>query len=312
MRYLILILTAMSVSACGMLSNVQKSPYRAAQPEVRDVPYSARPGDELRKKVMVLPFLDQKVDRSKNVVETARRVVVNDLLRTRQFVIVNNTDFPQDVKSYLKDSKSYDMAAIARVAKALGVSAVIEGKVMEIRAKRVGDEIGVFRKVKASVDVTIGLRVFGTKTGREILTTTRKATAEAETTRVAQDSYSDRHLQEDPILVARGVSKAFRSTVPLVVKAVEKLNWEGRVAMIDGDRIFVNAGRLSGIQVGDILKVVEEGDEVFDPETGTFLGYAPGRMKGTLEVTSYFGKDGSVSVIHSGSGFKENDRVELY
>lgn len=310
MKKLVIALLALSVSACGLL-NVQKSPYRAA-PEVREVGYSARPGDELRKKVMVLPFLDEKVDRSQNVVDTARRVVVSDLMRTRQFVVVNNSDFPQDVKSYLKDSKAYDMQAISKIAKALGVSAVIEGKILEIRAKRIGDEIGVFRKVRASVDVTIGLRVFGTKTGREIMTTTRKATAEAETTRVAENSYSDRQLQEDPILVASGVSKAFKSAVPMVVKAVEKLNWEGRVAMIDGDRIFVNAGRLSGIQVGDILKVVEEGDEVFDPETGTFLGYAPGRMKGTLEVVSYFGKDGSLSVIHSGSGFKENDRVELY
>ena len=35
-------------------------------------------------------------------------------------------------------------------------------------------------------------------------------------------------------------------------------------------------------------------------------------MKGTLEVISFFGTDGSIAVIHSGSGFRENDKVELY
>ena len=64
--------------------------------------------------------------------------------------------------------------------------------------------------------------------------------------------------------------------------------------------------------MGDILKITEEGDEIFDPDTGIFIGRAPGRMKGTVEVVSYFGRDGSICLIHSGSGFKENDRVELY
>ncbi len=82
--------------------------------------------------------------------------------------------------------------------------------------------------------------------------------------------------------------------------------------MINGDRIFLNVGRISGLQIGDILKVSEEGDEIFDPQTGNYVGKAPGRLKGTLEVVSYFGQDGAISIIHSGAGFRENDRVELY
>jgi hypothetical protein len=90
------------------------------------------------------------------------------------------------------------------------------------------------------------------------------------------------------------------------------MTWEGRIAMIAGDRVYLNAGRLSGLQINDILKVTEEGKEIYDPQTGRFIGKAPGRMKGTVEVVSYFGKDGAIAVIHSGSGFKENDRVEMY
>jgi hypothetical protein len=58
--------------------------------------------------------------------------------------------------------------------------------------------------------------------------------------------------------------------------------------------------------------VSEEGQEIFDPETGGFIGKAPGRMKGTIEIVSYFGKDGAIGIIHSGSGFEENDIVEIY
>ena len=108
------------------------------------------------------------------------------------------------------------------------------------------------------------------------------------------------------------VRDAFMGLIRTIASSIEKLSWEGRVAMVSGERIFINAGRLSGLQVGDILKIAEDGEEVYDPETGRFIGHAPGRMKGTVELVSYFGKDGAIGVVHSGSGFKENDRVQLY
>lgn len=310
MKKLVFLPVLLALSACSLL-DVKTSPQRK-EIEVKDVPIQARQGDELKKRILVLPFLDSELQRSQNVVNVARRVVVEDLLETRQFVIVNNSDFQQDLNSFLKDNKEYDLAAISRVAASQGIAAVVEGRILEIRAKKIGDELGVFRKLRANVDVTVQIRVYGAKTGREILQTVKRATVESETTRVGENTYSDRYLQEDPQLVRDGVRKAFRSTVGPIVKAVEKLSWEGRVAMVNGDRIYLNAGRISGIQIGDILKVTEDGDEVFDPETGAFIGYAPGRMKGTVEVVSYFGKDGAIGVVHSGSGFKENDRVELY
>jgi len=76
--------------------------------------------------------------------------------------------------------------------------------------------------------------------------------------------------------------------------------------------LYLNVGRTSGLQVGDLLKVMDDGDDIYDPENGSHVGRVPGRLKGTLELISYFGADGSVAVIHSGSGFKENDRVEIY
>jgi hypothetical protein len=290
--------------------NTQKAPERSA-PLVKDVAVDARSGDMVRRKIIVLPFLDSQSERSKSVTDVARAVVVGDLSRTGQFVVVNNNDFPQDLIKFQKGSE-YDLAAISKLTGNMGIAGIVEGKVMEVRARKIGDEIGVFRKVRANVDVTVQIRVFGNRTNKEVLNTVRKATVESETTRVGETSYSDKYLQEDPALVRAGVKQAFAGAIPAVVKAMEKLSWEGRIAMVSGDRIYVNAGRLSGLQIGDVLKIVEDGSEIFDPETGGFIGIAPGRMKGTVEIVSYFGTDGAISVIHSGSGFKENDKVELY
>lgn len=294
--------------ACGSLG--LETQHKEATPQVRDVPFQARDTDDMRKKVIVLPFLDTELQRSNNVKEVARRSVIDELNGTRNYIVINNSDLPQDVAGFVKENKEYDIVALSRMAANTGVSAIIEGRILDIRARKNGDEIGVFRKIRATVDVNVQVRVFAAKTGREIYNVTHKATVESEATRMGDEG--DRDLQDDPNLVRVAVRRAFKDAMGGLVKAVEKLSWEGRVAMVTGDKIYINSGRLTGIQIGDILKITEEGTEIFDPESGTFIGSAPGRMKGTIEIVSYFGKDGSIAIVHSGSGFKENDRVEMY
>lgn len=279
--------------------------------EVRDVELESRADDEPpRHRVMVLPFLDEKGDRSKKVAEAARQVLVRELTRSRQFVVVAMEDFPQDPKKFITTDQEYDLGAIARLAANMGIAAVIEGKILTVHARRIDDSVGLIRHLKAQVETQTRLRVFAGKNAKEILNETRTATEDATSVHLGDSSAGS--LSDDPELVRQTVRKAFVTGLPDLVKAIEKLNWEGRIAMVSGEKIYINAGRLSGIQIGDILKITEEGEDVYDPDTGRFIGTAPGRMKGTVEIVSYFGKDGSISVIHSGSGFQENDRVELY
>ncbi len=299
------------LSACSLLASRSATPTETVR--TRDVPFQARASQEIapRKRVMVLPFIDQGVTRSDRVALIAREAVVRALLRTDSFVVVSNNDFPKDLNQFLKNGE-FDLEALARLANGMGLAAVIEGKVMDVKAKRIGDEIGLVRTIRAKLDATISLRMIATKNGKIVLSEVRSASMEDSTTVLAERALTDKHLEENPRLIEGAVTKAFQSVVPKIVQAVDKLNWEGRVALVKGDRIYLNAGRLTGIQVGDVLKVTEEGEDVYDPETGILIGRVSGRLKGTIEVVSYFGKDGSVAVVHSGSGFHENDRVELY
>lgn len=313
MRVLLILPLVLVLSGCSVLSGKKSANEKAdAGPEIRDVSHNARLEEEApRHRVLVLPFLDERLEKSTAMSEMARQTVVRELLRTRQFVIVSPDDFPQDPKKFITEENEYDLAQISRLAATLGVSAVIEGKVLSMKAKRVGDSVGLIRSLKANVSTQVRLRVAAGKNGKEILNEMRSAETDATTTRVG-DRGNLTNLADDPELAKTAIRKAFMSAIPNIVRAVEKLSWEGRVAMVNGERVFINAGRLTGIQVGDVLKITEEGDDVYDPDTGRFIGTAPGRLKGTVEVVSYFGKDGAIAVVHSGSGFQENDRVELY
>lgn len=309
MKYLWLCLL---LSGCAALSG-NRSAEKTSNIEVRDITPMGRGEDEApRHRILVLPFLDERLEQSKAAADVSRQTVVRELLRTNQFVIVAPEDFPQDVKKFITEDGDYDLPQVAKVASGMGVAAVLEGKVLSVKARRMGDSMGLIRQTKAQISTQVRLRMYAGKNGKEILNELRSADTEASTTRMGASLNAGPSLADDPELIRTAVRKAFLSAIPNVVRAVEKLSWEGRVAMVAGERVFVNAGRLTGIQLGDILKITEEGDDVYDPETGRFIGTAPGRLKGTVEIVSYFGKDGAVAVIHSGSGFQENDRVELY
>ncbi|MDZ4678311.1 MAG: hypothetical protein SGI74_12470 [Oligoflexia bacterium] len=266
-------------------------------------------GEGPRKRILLLPFINDSIEKDPAVARTAREALLAGLRITDNFVILDNNDVPKDLKQFRKDN-GYDMEEIAKVAADLGVVAIVEGRILVIKAHRSGDDVGLIRSVKAEVQSTVGIRVFSAANHKEMLNEVRSATSEAKSHRVLSNGKES--LTADPDLIRASLVSAFQGMILPITKAVDKLNWNGKVALVSGDRIYLNAGRLTGLNVGDILRVNEDGDSVYDPDTGVFIGRAPGHMKGTLEVISYFGKDGSITVIHSGSGFKENDRVELY
>lgn len=281
----------------------------------RNVPFRARTSNEPMKRVFVLPFVDAANQKPREVLEGARRVFVMDLLRTGEFVVLKNSDFPKDFETFKKGPESnyeYDLGKITELSQGQGVSGVIEGQILEIKTKRIGDDVGIVRKIKAIVEAKVRIRAFAVEGNKEIFNEIRTATVEGTTTRFAERGYSDLDLQDDPALVNEVVQAAFQGLIPPLTAAMRKLSWSGRIAMVRGEKIYINAGRISGIQVGDLLKVMDQGQDIFDPQTGTFIGRAEGRMKGTIEIVSYFGKDGAIGVVHSGADFRENDKVELY
>ncbi len=64
--------------------------------------------------------------------------------------------------------------------------------------------------------------------------------------------------------------------------------------------------------MGHILKVITEGRDIYDPDTGALIGTAQGEIKGAIEVIDYFGPDGAIAVLHSGGQIQKGDLVQMY
>ena len=265
----------------------------------------------LRKKVVVLPFLDEQSDRAPEFREQARKAFLFDLNRSGAALAVDSSEMKVDFKKYLQ-AGDYQLADLSALGKEWGVAAFLEGKILDFRVKRTADHVGIVRKMTTTFEAVVRVRMAHARSGKEFYNTTKTVTLEQDGVRMGERTETDRFLRENPQFLVTVIKDAFLDFTPQISAALDRLIWEGRIAAINGDRVYLNVGRQSGIQIGDVLRVSESGEDVFDPQSGGHIGQVPGRQKGTLEVVSYFGVDGSIAVVHSGAGFKENDRIELY
>jgi hypothetical protein len=200
---------------------------------------------------------------------------------------------------------------LIREAKNWGVSLVVIGRITKAIFRSEGDDVGLFRKRQALAAIDVEVKMFDVASGRELLSAGKSGEAIATTMAAFEkDDLEGRAKRLEMLEFA--LRKAVSLVSPDVLKATEKLVWEGAIAKIAGGKVYLNAGKTSGLMPGDILKVMTTGDEIYDPATGAFLGRTPGVLKGTLEVVDFLEGDGAVAEVHTGGNFVEGDLVQLY
>jgi hypothetical protein len=83
-------------------------------------------------------------------------------------------------------------------------------------------------------------------------------------------------------------------------RELDGLDWFCRVAKVDGEEIYINAGRLTGLKVGDVM-------EVFRPK-------GPGEreeVKGKIQISAWFGIDASIGQLIQGNKPDTDDILKI-
>lgn len=270
---------------------------------------------ELKKRVVILPFLDKNNSRDLNVLKNAREAFINSLNATDELIALDSSVLKLDLSKYIKDN-IYDLKAIAKESQTVGISCILEGRIIDMRFKDEDmskvDNSSSLKSRPVNFEVVVQARMINIRSEQELFNTVKTVSIDEENSTIPENITSENFFNRNNELTELLIKDAFLDFNSKLVESLKYIIWEGRIAALQGDRIYINVGQISGVQVGDILKVVDDGNEIYDTELGYHLGKVPGKAKGTLEVVGFFGQDGAVSVIHSGAGFKENDRIELY
>lgn len=267
--------------------------------------------DTIKKKVSILAIFNESHYGSDDLAVTVTQELKKEVRKTNQFILD-----PTGVKLYGSSKEVYSgggvkLTQLARKARIAGLNIVVFGRVVDAKVRQKQDEIGIFREIKSYSEVKLELKMFDVIANKEIFSEVLNGYTDDKTFKLFSQDRDNQLLYRRELLRYTG-KVAVRMALPKIIAISEKLDWMGRIAKVIGSKIYINAGRSSGIQISDILKVMTEGQEIYDPETGSLIGISAGEVKGTIEIIDYFGPDGSIAVLHSGGSVLEGDFVQLY
>ncbi|NDD90742.1 hypothetical protein EBZ37_01470 [bacterium] len=268
-----------------------------------------------RKKIVILDFWNDTPVKAATIGTFAADELRRGLFVTQRLIV------PTDIRTEFvtKDFVQLDqgggegvrVAQLIREGRRLGVAVIGIGRISKIVFRQRGDEVGLLRQTQSLAAADLEIKLFDVSAGREILSVGKSGQSSSNNL-VSVEGENQQSSDYRIELTRLAVRDAVAQLVPDVIKTVEKLAWQGRIAKIVGGKYYINSGKGSGLIHGDILKVLTAGEEVYDPATGAYLGRAPGQLKGTVEVVDFLGTDGAVAELHTGGNFQEGDTVQLY
>jgi hypothetical protein len=135
------------------------------------------------------------------------------------------------------------------------------------------------------------------------------------------DGFSGRTINRDQRIISadQGAAEKEELLRALLAQAVvdlekraAKYGWSTRVAMVEGNNIYLSAGKASGLNQGDMFAIYGPGKEIIHPIAKVSMGFQRGPYKGMVKVSNLFGGDASEATVVAGPGTIEvNDIVTL-
>jgi hypothetical protein len=267
-------------------------------------------GQNLRKKILLLPLFNEAPLGGDDLAFFTSADLRNELFRTGEVLVEPNSELEASSKD-IYSGGGVKLVQLGKKAKNKGINLIFFGRIMAAKVRDRSDEIGILRQSTSFGHSQVEIKIFDVQANKEIFSQVSDGRYRSEDFLFFLTSHEERQGSRQDLL-RYTVRQAVRKLMPKIKEVTSRLDWTGRVAKVVGTKIYINAGRNSGIQVGDILKVIMEGEPIFDPDTGGIIGVAKGDVKGTLEVIDYFGSDGAIATLHSGGQILEGDFVQLY
>ena len=245
--------------------------------------------DGPKRRVVVLPIEDRTNFKSENLGDQATKQLISKLESTGAIICTD----PSTIS--MKDLAN--PAHMKILNELYGIRAVLKASLSDVytTASRMGaSEEASFATSKIDIDVydtDTGI-VLKKLTGRNpILLSKEKGDLGTEKAKVKAIGLSIEMITDD------------------LLRAVLALDWHARVVSVEGEKVFINAGRLSGLEAGKVLQVYAKGEEVIDAGTKAPLGSVKGPFKGEIEIVELFGVDACWGKMKKGESLLSSDLV---
>jgi len=181
----------------------------------------------------------------------------------------------------------------------LGVQGVVTGKIQDVL-------VGTGKQAKTEEALAIAkidIQLLDTDTGNVLRSI--KGENPIYSSHAVGEQSQDKALSNAINVALQGVSEG-------IIRGLAGLEWSTSVATIEGNNIYLNAGKSTGLKVGDELEIYNPGRQVKNPTTGVSLGRLPGTLQGKVKINQLFGFDAAEAKIVSGGNMTSGDMVKLF
>jgi curli biogenesis system outer membrane secretion channel CsgG len=266
-------------------------------------------GPKLR--VGVVNFQNKTPSRVLGIGEAAADILGTILQKTDRFIVIPQ----QDMESILSQQRMGATGVInpdtaAEMGKVMGLNAIVTGAVTAYSETEEGADYLVAKSKKQIARVTVDYRIVDTTTGVQLMADSGAGIYSKSVSKVLGMGSKAGY---DPDLRDGALRDALNKAMVNMMQKLGARKWNGRVAQIDGEDLYINAGQRSGLNVGDKLKVFRSGKDIIDPVTKMKLGTTENLIGEAIVQQNDLGDQADLSIARptSGTGFKAGDIVKL-
>ncbi len=272
------------------------------------------------------------VDVGKGIVD----LLVTDLVKDGTYSVIERKQLDKILaEQNFSNSNRADPASAARIAKILGVDAIIVGSITEFgnETKKTGlgglggnwhgYGLGNVGHSNSKANVAVTARIINVDTAEIMGVADGKGQSSRASTNLlggggnwggfggGSADFGNSNFQQTIIgeAVKKAVDELSANLVADAPKiATRTITVEGVVAAVEGNQIILNVGTKAGVKVGDQFNVERVTKEIKDPTTGSVIR----RLASTVGVVKATDVDDASAVCEpvSGSGFKTGDKAK--
>jgi hypothetical protein len=254
-----------------------------------------------KRKVAILDFENHTPYKDEKIGEAVAKKLSDKLEATQRVVVWDKTVVSEMLnREGFKFESFSEPSVMKRAQQSLGIQAVTLGTVTDVsllssKASETSDEEVTFATVK------IEIRLIDASTGNLLKTFIGRSP-------IFGTKETGEYSRGKAVLKA--IDFGLDDILEGFLRQLDLLDWTTTVTKVEGENIYLNAGKLSGIRIGDALEVFEPGKEIIHPTTNLSLGWTTGKLKGAIKVTELFGIDAAIGKAIQGQGFSPNDVVK--
>jgi curli biogenesis system outer membrane secretion channel CsgG len=182
----------------------------------------------------------------------------------------------------------------------IGVDALVIGSVTEFGRSTTGKSGFLSGTKVQTAHAKVEIRLVDVRTGYVFFTASGTGDASTESGEVAGfGSKAD----YDATLNDRAIGAAVSDVQNSLISKLEERPWRTDILKVDGRQLYVSGGQRQGLQVGDTLFVLKQGERVKSGQSGFDISL-PAKTVGQIRIVSRFGdnetNEGAVADILSG------------